>query len=365
MLTIYTQCCWLTSIWSACSFKPNEKIIVHVIWCREKKRKNAYTQGAFILSKVRTSRLQRECSMKHLFTQRDRFRTTGPSECQFSGQSRWGVAVRHDWNHKSSEMCTFCDIVDAEWWCYRVIPWYHVMPRWYQCDTIWYHVIPCDTMRCHVLPCVAMWYQAIKRHVMLCSSKIRRLWQVRRKESPRPNVPWGSAVEPLKNRELWGWRSKNPGISSRGSEWFRMVQRSGCLHKLAWPYRIPCFQICSDKVVYIWTICRLSSWLGWWHRLKLNCKCTYIFCAASRPDNMIQVSWFSTRLNFVPRYQDMSKLSKQLKTSLPATAWRTMLTCRSTRSLLLVLCQRRSWTIGTSPCVERKHVVDGAVSCYI
>ena len=71
--------------------------------------------------------------------------------------------------------------VDAEWW------WYHVIP----CDTMSYHVIPSNQKTCHVLQL----------------KKIRRSWQVRRKESPRPNGPLGSAVEPLENRELLGWRS--------------------------------------------------------------------------------------------------------------------------------------------------------------
>ena len=91
-------------------------------------------------------------------------------------------AVHHDWNHKSSENCTFCGC------------WMMVIP----CDTMWYHVIPCDTMWYHVIP------SNQKTCHVLQLKKIRRSWQVRRKESPRPNGPLGSAVEPLENRELLG-----------------------------------------------------------------------------------------------------------------------------------------------------------------
>ena len=143
------------------------------------------------------------------------------------------------------------------------------------------------------------------------------------------------------------------GEESRGSEWFR---DQGADNGFAIPYTL-----FSDKVVYIrlqfrrfadW-IPRLngdivSSWTESVHTFFVR-----LHFLTACPDNMIHLSCIDTLLNCVPRYQDMSK---QLKTSLLATACWTMLTCcRSTRSLLLVLCQRRSWTIGTSPWIVGKE----------
>jgi hypothetical protein len=53
ILTDYTQRCWLALIWSACSFMPSEKIIVHVIWFR--KKKTTYAQRTFTLSKMQSA----------------------------------------------------------------------------------------------------------------------------------------------------------------------------------------------------------------------------------------------------------------------------------------------------------------------
>ena len=169
ILTDYTQRCWLALIWSACSFMPSEKIIVHVIWFRKKKKLRTHNEPSlFQRCRVPSPLHALICvhtSKQAGFTSEQFGHPDSRKKVAWNTFSPRGIAsglqvpvnvssvdkadevwhpllvcrknqaVHHDWNHKSSEMCTFCGC--------------------------WMMVIPCHTM----------WYQAIKRHVMFCSSK--------------------------------------------------------------------------------------------------------------------------------------------------------------------------------------------------